>query len=50
MLELIIKNGTVIDGSGAPPVRSSVGVRGDRIVSARAPAFSLAVCVGGDKI
>ena len=31
-LDLVIRNGTVIDGTGAAPVVADVGVRGDRIV------------------
>jgi len=40
-LDLVIKNGTVIDGSGGPRYRADVGVEGDRIVEIgriRAPA------------
>jgi N-acyl-D-aspartate/D-glutamate deacylase len=32
-LDLLIRNATVYDGSGAPAVRASVGVRGDRIAA-----------------
>ena len=31
--DLIIRNGTVIDGSGQPGVASDVGIRGDRIAA-----------------
>jgi N-acyl-D-amino-acid deacylase len=31
--DLIIRNGLVLDGSGAPPRRADVGVRGDRIAA-----------------
>jgi N-acyl-D-amino-acid deacylase len=35
--DLLIRNGTVYDGSGAPPKRVDVGVRGDRVVALLAP-------------
>jgi N-acyl-D-aspartate/D-glutamate deacylase len=31
-LDLLIKGGTVIDGSGSAPVKNDIGIRGDRIV------------------
>ena len=31
--DLILRNGQVIDGSGAPPVRADVGIAGDRIAA-----------------
>jgi N-acyl-D-amino-acid deacylase len=33
MLDLIIKNGTVIDGTGAARAKADVGVRGDRVAA-----------------
>jgi N-acyl-D-aspartate/D-glutamate deacylase len=31
-LDLLIKGGTVVDGSGSAPIKSDIGIRGDRIV------------------
>lgn len=31
-LDLLIKGGTVVDGSGSAPVKNDIGIRGDRIV------------------
>jgi N-acyl-D-aspartate/D-glutamate deacylase len=31
-LDVILRNGTVIDGSGSPPVHTDIGISGDRIV------------------
>src|SRR5262245_40134761 len=31
--DVLIRNGAVYDGSGRPPVRADVGIRGDRIAS-----------------
>ena len=33
MLDLVIRNGRVVDGAGNPWFRADVGVRGDRIVA-----------------
>src|SRR5205809_520491 len=33
MFDLLIRNGTVIDGSGAPAIRADVAVTGDRIAA-----------------
>ena len=33
MHDLVIRNGTVVDGTGAPSVRADVAIDGDRIVA-----------------
>src|SRR3712207_5861764 len=33
MLDLVLRNGTVYDGTGRPPVRTDVAIRGDRIAA-----------------
>ncbi|MBV8914350.1 MAG: amidohydrolase family protein, partial [Acetobacteraceae bacterium] len=40
--DLIIRNGTVFDGTGAPPVRADVVVHEDRVVSVGPPAEAAA--------
>ena len=31
--DIIIRNGTVIDGTGAPAIRADVGIKADRMVT-----------------
>ena len=31
--DLLIRNGTIVDGTGASPVRGDVAIEGDRIVA-----------------
>lgn len=33
MLDIVIKGGTIVDGSGVPPVRADLGIRNGRIVA-----------------
>ena len=33
MFDLVIRNGTVVDGQGGKPVRADVAIKGDRIVA-----------------
>jgi N-acyl-D-aspartate/D-glutamate deacylase len=33
MLDYVIKGGTIVDGTGAPPRPGDVGIRGDRVVA-----------------
>ncbi|RAZ81630.1 D-aminoacylase, partial [Klebsiella oxytoca] len=35
MLDVLIRNARVIDGSGAPAFEGNVGIRGDKLVMAR---------------
>lgn len=37
MVDLLIRNGTVVDGTGAPPRRADVVIEGDRIVAVDEP-------------
>jgi N-acyl-D-aspartate/D-glutamate deacylase len=31
--DLLVQGGTLVDGTGAPPVRADIGIRGDRVVA-----------------
>lgn len=31
--DIVIKNGTVVDGSGQPPLQADVAIQGDRIAA-----------------
>ena len=33
MFDIVVKNGTVIDGTGAEPMRTDVAIAGDRVVA-----------------
>lgn len=50
MLDLVLRNGTVYDGTGAAGVRMDVGIQGERIAAlgdlARTPAHRAVDCVG----
>ena len=35
MLDVLIRNGRIVDGSGSPWFRGEIGIRGERIVSVR---------------
>lgn len=37
MLDVLLRGGTVVDGSGASPVEADIGIRGGRIVSVGSP-------------
>lgn len=34
-LDVLLRGGTVVDGTGAPPTRADVGIQGDRLVTGR---------------
>ena len=33
MFDFVVKNGTVIDGTGAEPVRADVAINGDKVIA-----------------
>ena len=33
MLDLLLRNGLIVDGTGAPPFRGDVGIEGDRLAA-----------------
>jgi N-acyl-D-amino-acid deacylase len=35
MLDILIRNGRIVDGSGSPWFRGEIGIRGERVVSVR---------------
>ena len=42
--DVIIRNGTVYDGTGAEPQQADVAIRGDRIVGVIVPGMLIASC------
>ncbi len=50
MLDMLIKNGTIIDGTGNPAFHGSVGVIGDKIVMAKGDEKAARVIDASGKI